>query len=136
MKHWVLPAFVTLICWGIWGFIPKITTRYIHPMSAMVYEAIGVGIMALVVLILLGFRPEIHPKGISLAVLTGILGITGALGFLFAIKSGKVSVVAMFTAMSPVVTVVLAFLLLKEPITVRESLGIACALAAIYFFTT
>jgi transporter family protein len=136
MNNWILPAFVTFICWGIWGFIPKITTRYINPMSAMVYESIGVGIMGGVVLITLGFRPEVHAKGIGLAIVTGVLGITGALGFLFAAKSGKISIVAVLTAMSPVITILLAHFFLKEPITVREGLGLLCAFAAIYLFTT
>jgi len=136
MSNWILPAIVTFICWGIWGFIPKITTQYISPMSAIIYETIGAGIMGFVVLTLIGFRPEIHAKGIGLAIATGVLGMTGALGFLFAVKSGKVSIVAMFTAMSPVITILLAYFLLKEPITLREGLGLLFAFTAIYFFTT
>jgi bacterial/archaeal transporter family protein len=136
MPNWMLPATLALICWGIWGFIPKITTRYIHPMSAMVYEAIGAGIMGFVMLAYLGFRPEIHPKGIGLALTTGMLGIIGALGFLFAVKVGKVSVIAIFTAMYPAITVLLACIFLKEPITLKEGIGFLCAFAAIYFFTS
>jgi transporter family protein len=136
MNNWILPAFVTFICWGIWGFIPKITTRYINPMSAIVYESVGVGVMGIVVFTIIGFRPEVHAKGICLAIITGVLGITGALGFLFAVKSGKVSIVAVFTAMSPVITILLAYFFLKEPISVREGCGLLCAFAAIYLFTT
>jgi len=136
MNSWILPAFVTFICWGLWGFIPKITIRYINPLSAVIYETIGAGIVAVVVLILIGFRPEIHPKGIGLAITTGILGMTGALGFLFAVKSGKVSIVAMSTAMSPIITIIIAYFLLEEPITLKEGLGMLCAFAAIYLFTS
>lgn len=136
MHGWFLAASVSFICWGIWGFIPKITTQYINPMSAMIFEAIGVIIMGLVILALVGFRPEIHPKGVCLSITTGVLGITCALGFLFAVKSGKVSAVAMFTALSPIVTVLLAHFLLKESITLREWLGMVCAFAAIVLFAT
>jgi transporter family protein len=134
MSNWFLPAFVALICWGIWGFIPKMTIQYINPMSALVFEAIGVIIAGLIVLSLLGFRPEVHPKGIALAIFTGILGMTGALGFLFAVKTGKVSIVAMVTAMAPIVTILLAYFLLGERITFKEGLGIVFALAAISLF--
>ncbi len=132
MNNWILPAIVTVICWGIWGFVPKITTQYINPMSAVIFESIGVIIVGVVVLCLLGFQPEIHPKGVGLAILTGILGMIGALGFLFAVKSGKVSNVVMFTAMSPILTILLAYLLLKEPITLREGLGMLFAFAALF----
>ena len=135
MTTWILPASVTLVCWGIWGFIPKITTRYISPMSAMIYETIGAMIVGLVVLTLVDFRPDVHIKGICLAITTGIIGLTGALCFLFAVKSGKVSVVAMFTAMSPVITIALGYLVLKEPVTLKEGLGILSAFTAIFFFT-
>ena len=134
MKTWILPAFVTLVCWGIWGFIPKLTTRYISPMSAIVYESLGALAMGGIVLVLLGFRPDVHAKGIFLAVATGMLGLTGALGFLFAVKSGKVSVVAMFTALSPLITITLGVLVLKEPITLKEGLGMVCAFIAIFLF--
>ena len=136
MKSWMLPAFVTLICWGIWGFVPKITTRYISPMSAMVYETLGALVVGFVVLVLLGFKPDVHAKGVCLAITTGIVGLTGALGFLFAVKSGKVSVVSMFTSLSPLITVTLGYLVLKEPITLKEGLGILSALIAILLFAS
>ncbi len=135
MATWIVPAFMTFVCWGIWGFIPKITTRYISPMSAMIYETIGAVIVGLVVLTLVDFKPDVHIKGICLAITTGIIGLTGALCFLFAVKSGKVSVVAMFTALSPVITVTLGWLVLKEPLNLKECLGILSAFAAIFFFT-
>ncbi len=136
MNNWMLPAIVAFVCWGIWGFIPKITTQYINPMSALIFEAVGAVIMGFAVLAFMSFQPEIHPKGIGLAILTGILGLAGALGFLFAVKSGKVSVVAMFTAMAPIVTILLAYFLLKEPITLKEGLGMVFAFAALFLFVT
>ncbi|MFW5489481.1 MAG: EamA family transporter [Desulfovibrio sp.] len=136
MPNWLLPATVTLVCWGLWGFVPKITTRYISPTSAIVYETLGCAIMGVVTLVFLGFRPDTDIRGAGLAVSTGILGMVGALGFLYAVKLGKVSVVAMFTALSPVVTVLLGVLLLKEALTVKEVLGMVCALTSIYLFTS
>ena len=133
-SQWIVPASVTLVCWGVWSFIPKITTRYISPMSAMVYEVIGAIIVGSVILTRLDFRPDINPKGVCLAVVTGMVGLTGALGFLFAVKNQKVSVVAMFTSLSPVITLILGWLVLKEPITLKEGLGIISAFAAICFF--
>jgi len=131
MKAWILPASVTFLCWGIWGFVPKITIRYISPMNALIFEAAGVAVAGVIGLAIVGFRPDLHPKGIGLAMVTGLVGMVGALGFLMALKSGKVSVVALFTGMSPVVTILLAHFLLSEPITVREGLGMLCAFAAI-----
>ena len=135
MNNWILPAFLTFVCWGIWGFVPKITTRYISPMSAMVYETVGAMIIGLIVLIFLDFKPDVHLKGTCLAISTGVIGFVGALCFLFAVKSGKVSVVAMFTALSPVLTTALGCLLLKETLNLKEGLGVLSAFVAIILFT-
>ncbi len=120
INSWIIPASITLFCWGVWSFIPKLTTRYISPVSAIFYEAIGACIMGFIALSITGFRPDTNIKGACFAVTTGIVGIGGALGFLFAIKSGKVSVVSMFVSMSPIITLTLAYLILKEHICKRD----------------
>ncbi len=135
INSWIIPASITLFCWGIWSFIPKLTTRYISPVSAIFYEAIGASIMGLIALSITGFRPDTNIKGAFFAIATGIVGIGGALGFLFAIRSGKVSVVSMFVSMSPIITLTLAYFILKEPVSVKEILGISCAFMALFFFT-
>ena len=50
MKEWILPTVGTFICWGLWSFIPKITTKYIDPKSAIVYEVIGGMLLSLIIL--------------------------------------------------------------------------------------
>ena len=135
MKAWLLPASMTMICWGIWGFIPKITTRYINPLSASVFEGLGSAVFAIIILFSLSFKPEIHPKGISLAFITGLLGMLGALFYLFAMPRGKVSVIATMTALNPIITIALAYFILKEPITLKEGIGMVFAFIAIVLFT-
>lgn len=135
MKEWLLPASMTLICWGIWGFIPKITTRYINPLSASLFEGLGSTIFALIVLVSLNFKPDIHPKGVSLAFITGLLGMLGALFYLLAMPKGKVSVIATLVALNPVITIGLAYLILKEPVTLKEGVGMVFAFIAIVLFT-
>lgn len=130
MRDWILPAMGTFLFWGLWGFFPKITIRYIGPLSAIVFEAL-VGVpVALVVLATLRFRPEIHPKGVLLASFTGVLGILGALSFLFAVRKGQVSLVTAFTAVYPALTILLAMLLLGERLGIRQWFGVGLALIA------
>jgi len=40
MKQWLLPTFGAFVLWGLWSFIPKITTKYISPKSAIVFEVL------------------------------------------------------------------------------------------------
>lgn len=136
MKDWFLPAFLTFFLWGTWGFIPKLTTKYISPISALVFEVVGVMIVGTFVLFFIGFRPEIHPKGMGFAISTGIFGILGALCYLIAISKGKVSVIVTMTALYPIFSIGLAYFILKEPINLKEGIGIVFAFIAIVLLST
>lgn len=130
MRDWIVPALGTFVFWGLWGFFPKLTTRYINPLSAIVFEAL-IGLpLALIVLAAIRFRPELHPRGVALAALTGVLGILGALMYLFAVRRGPASLVASFTAVYPAFTVLLAVVLLGERLILRQWIGVGLALVA------
>jgi transporter family protein len=130
MKDWILPAMGTFLFWGLYGFFPKITIRYINPLSTILFEAL-IGIpVAIVVLAVLKFRPEVHPTGVLLASLTGLLGMLGALSFLFAVRRGQVGLVSAFTALYPALTIMLAMLFLGERLELRQWFGVGLAILA------
>jgi bacterial/archaeal transporter family protein len=131
MKDWMLPTLGAMVCWGVWGFIPKLTTKYLSPQSAIVYEVVGAICLAAIALVSLKFQPDIHPTGIFLAVVTGMLGFLGAFCFLNAVSTGPVTLVATISALYPVISVLLAVAFLHESITLRQGFGIALALAAV-----
>lgn len=131
MKEWVLPTVGALLCWGVWGFIPKITTKYIDPRSAIVFEVAGGIALAIVVLLSLNFQVNVHPRGSVLAVITGMLGFLGAFCFLHAVMRGPVTLVATVSALYPAVSVLLAVQVLHEAITLRQGIGIGLAIASI-----
>ena len=135
MNSWVLPASMAFLFWGLSMTTPKIALRYISPMSVTVYEGIGVLLMTVIVLIFMGFRPDVHSKGIMYAILTGILVTSGGLLFFIALKSGKLSVVTVFVAMSPVIPILFGYFVLKEPIVLKEGIGMVFAFAAIVLFS-
>jgi transporter family protein len=131
---WYISAIAALMLWGLWGFFPKITTAYINPKSALVWEAVGTAIVGIVVLTMIGFKPEAHTKGILFGVLTGVFGLLGALAFLFAVSKGKASVVVTITALYPMVVILLSYFFLHETITVKQGIGIGFALVAVLLF--
>ncbi len=133
MQPWLLYSLIALLIWGLWGFFPKLTTNYIEPRSAMVFQSLGSLIVAIVVLIFaLKLKPDVHPKGFLFAVLTGIAGICGALFFLYALSTGgKTAAVVTLTALYPLITIALSFFLLHETITLVQGIGILLALVAI-----
>ena len=130
MRAWIVPALVTFVFWGLYGFFPKLTTKYINPSSAILYGSL-VGLpIAIFIFIVLRGQIESDPRGIALAVITGIVGIIGAFGFIVAATRGPVSLVVAFTALYPMVTILLATLFLGEVLEPRQWAGVGLALVA------
>ena len=77
MPSWMVPAALAFLFWGIYAFLPKLTIRYVDAASASIYHVLGGIAVALVVLAALGFRPATDPRGVGLALVTGMLGVGG-----------------------------------------------------------
>lgn len=131
MQSWILPTTLALACFGLWAFLPKLTVRYLDPKSALVFGTLGAVLVSVVVLAQMGFRAQAEPRGIVLAVLTAIFGFAGTLAYLYAAQRGPVALIATVTALYPVIAILLAVLVLNEPITLRQGLGMVLALVAI-----
>ena len=143
-----LPAAASLFFWGLWGFFPKIANREIgHPFSAAVYQYCGTVIcfatVGLAAFLLQRMAPSLlsslHVPAISLvwnargAAFAALAGICGAAGGMFSYRAASradISVVVTFTALYPLVTVVLAWIFLGERIDWRQWIGIVLALVA------
>lgn len=131
MDKWLLATLLSLVIFGFWGFFPKLAVTYISPQSALVYEVVGALLVGIVTLYCINFQPDIHPKGILFAVLTGIAGMAGTLFFFAAAQGGRISVVVSLTGLYPLITILLAAVILQEPISARQVAGIFFALIAI-----
>ncbi|BBA35387.1 uncharacterized protein sS8_3450 [Methylocaldum marinum] len=136
MTRWILPAAATFFCWGIWAFLPKLTTRYIDPRSAIIYEAAGGLVVAMIVLALIAFKPAADPRGIGLALSTGVLGTMGAFAYLYAVTRGPVTLVSTVTALYPILAILLAGLFLNDTVTLRQAAGIVLGVIAIVLIST
>ncbi len=134
MGNGMTAAIIALLLFGLWGFFPKLAMNYISPGSAIIYEVAGIMVVGLLALALVGFRPEVHPKGILFAVLTGVTGLLGTLFYFYAVRNAKVSVVVSLTALYPLITIFLALIVLREPISLRQLLAIILAMASLVLF--
>ncbi|MEW6429417.1 MAG: EamA family transporter [Thermodesulfobacteriota bacterium] len=135
MKDWLPHALAALFIYGLWGFFPKLAVRSLSPASALVWEVAGALAVGIAVLAGMGFRPQYDPKGVFFAVLTGIAGVVGTLFFFAAARTGKIAVVVSLTALYPLITILLAVLLLGEQLGLRQMAGMALALAAIFLLS-
>jgi len=135
MNNWFPPSIACLILWGVWGFFPKLATRYLPPGSVFIYQALGTLVVIFFVLISINFRPEVHPRGIIFSILAGLAAALGTVFFLLALAKGKASVVVTMTALYPLITLLLSAIFLKETLTLKQALGVLFSLAALLLFS-
>jgi len=130
---WFIYALLALILWGLWGFFPRIAVNYISPKSILIFESFGSLLVGISVLIFTG-QIELHPLSTVLSTLAGITGALGALFFIIALKKGNTYVVVAMTALYPLITILLCYAVLREPIKSKQMLGIIFAIIAMVLF--
>jgi uncharacterized membrane protein len=137
MARWLSFSLITIALFGVWGFVSTVITKEVAPLTVQVLSTIGL----LPVAFVLGFSQNLRKgtnfgAGIAVATLTGVLGGSGNVALYKALQiGGEGSVVVPLTGMYPLVTVVLARVLLKERLNRIQTLGIGLALVAIYLFS-
>lgn len=134
--HWLSAAFISLLSFGAWGFFTKLSVLHIDAKSALIYQTLGVMIIGLVTLGLMNFKPASDVKGFSYAVLTGITYGVGCLFYFIAASKGKIITVVTLTALYPLVTILLAYLLLQESVSAKQCAGVVLALVAIFLMSS
>ena len=135
MKTWMIWSGLALLCWGVYGFLPKLVVQSIKPQSAIVYEILGGMLVGIGVLFALNFRIETDPKGAGLALAAGFAAMLGALFYLKAATEADLALITPVTALYPMVTIFLAAVFLHESIGWRQMAGLLLAIAAIWLMT-
>ena len=130
IEVWFLPSVIALVIWGVTGFLSKIALKTLPPLQLLVYGALFFLTTAVLVQFFYG-GPEFHARGVTLALCVGAAGSVGQLMFLLALRDGPLTYVAMISSLYPLIATLLAFVLLGEPLTMRQIAGVAMGLFAI-----
>lgn len=128
MGAWVLPAAGALVLWGCWGLFQKLTTMDMPTKNVYLIGVLS-AVMAGLVMMATGGTPDgFTTRGIVYALLACAASAVAALLFLVAVGKGSPSLVITFTALYPLVTILLSYLVLRESISGRQGMGIVLAL--------
>ena len=134
--RWFWCCVFCVACWVPWTFLSKLGAEHI-PAPTMQYLfnwgsiPVGLGFLARQ-----RFRIEKSPKGIAFGLTVGILSAVGQLALFAAFRySPNASVVTVITSLYPLVTVVLAVIVLRERLTRSQVLGLGFAAAAFVIFS-
>jgi transporter family protein len=136
MMNWFPAAILSLLSFGLWGLFTKLAVVHVDSKTALIYQTIGVAVVGLVILTTVNFKPATDAKGIGYALLTGLAYGVGCLFYLIAASKGKIITVVTLTALYPLITILLAYLLLKEAVSIKQWLGIVLAFGAIVLMSS
>lgn len=125
---WMAPAVLAMVLWGVWGLFQKLATNEMSPRNVYFASALGAVSVVLALLATTKFPIPMNYEGAFFGVLAGVCSSLGGLFFLQAISRGEVAIVITFTALYPLVSIILSFILLHETITLKQGIGIVLAI--------
>ncbi|HEY7304618.1 MAG TPA: DMT family transporter [Bryobacteraceae bacterium] len=135
---WMLLSILTVFLWGGWGLESKFVVDRISPYLNQVIFSAGLLPPLIWILFSRNLRRATgkRRKGAFYGLLTGVLGGTGNIAFYLGLaKGGKAAVVVPLVGLAPLVTVVLAFFLLRESLNRIQIVGLLLALVSIFLLS-
>jgi bacterial/archaeal transporter family protein len=133
---WFWYSVLSVFCMGGWTLLGKLGTTEISARTMQFLYPFGWIPVALACLWVRRFRIEKSTLGIVYSTAIGVLGGMGGLAFFAACRTGgNTSAIVAATAMYPLITVVLAVLVLREKLTRLHILGLVFAAAAFVLFS-
>jgi uncharacterized membrane protein len=134
-KPWLTYALITTGFWGVWGAFAEFPTRHGFP-ETLVYVVWALTMIppALYAMQRVGWRVLRDAKSILLGSLIGLTGAGGQMLLFHAVHTGPTYLIFPIIALSPVITIALSMLFLKERVSKVGALGVALALIALPLF--
>lgn len=125
-----------VLCWGGWALLSKLGSREIPPETMQFLFTIGTLPVCIALLIARRFKLERSLKGIFYAILNGILAGVGGLALFAAYHTNSnTSLITSATALYPVITVLLAVMVLRERFRSIQVVGLVFAAIAFVIFS-
>ncbi len=127
---------VLLLFWGIWGVTIKVAMQSIGLQVVVWVQLAQTLIFPLYFLVFKDLLPlKLEGPAILWAMFSGAISLIGTLMLYLLLRVAPTSIVIPLSALYPIITIALAFLVLHERITAQQWLGIVFALIAIALLT-
>lgn len=136
MPRWLLFTLIAVLCWGVWAVLGKLTGDSVTAAQSQALSTLGI----LPILVVLARHGLVPARGRSLngvlaAFFSGVLTCAGNIAFYHALNAGaKAATVVPLTALYPLVTVLLAMVVLREQLNRIQMAGVVFSLIAIALF--
>ena len=136
-RLWLVFAIITTFAWGVWGAFAGVPANAETPGEPIFPETLGYIVWsltmippAIVALWLIDWKLDTNIKSIALGMAIGLLGAAGQLVLFKALRMAPPHLLFPFIALSPLVTISLAAVILGERVRSRGAVGIVLAIVA------
>lgn len=132
---WLMYALTTTLLWGVWGAFAGLPSQHGFP-ETLIYVVWALTMVppALFVLARSGWRVRRDGRSIGYGLTIGVLGAGGQMVLFYAVKAGPAYLIFPLISLSPVLTIVLSFLFLRERTGAMGIAGILLAICALPLF--
>jgi drug/metabolite transporter (DMT)-like permease len=132
---WLGYTLVTTLLWGVWGAFAGLPSQYGFP-ETLIYVVWALTMVppALFVLARAGWRIKRDGRAIGYGLAIGLLGAGGQMILFYAVKAGPTYLIFPLISLSPVITIALSYLFLRERTGVMGVAGIVLAVCALPLF--
>lgn len=134
-RSWLFNALATVGLWGVWGAFSGLSAQRGFP-DTLVYCVWALTMIppALVVLSQARWLLDRTPRAIAYGLAVGLLGAGGQMLLFYAVARGPAYLIFPIISLSPVVTIALSFVLMRERTGRLGAFGILLALVALPTF--
>jgi uncharacterized membrane protein len=134
-RPWLIYALVTVSFWGVWGVFAGEPASHGFP-DTLIYCVWALTMIppAFFALHRIGWRLQTSGRDVLYGALIGFLGAGGQMLLFNAVKSGPAYLVFPLISLSPLVTVLLSFAILRERTTWLGGVGVLLALLSLPMF--
>jgi drug/metabolite transporter (DMT)-like permease len=134
-KAWLIYALATTILWGVWGAFTELSPQRGFP-ETLVYCVWSLTMIppALYALARAGWRLERDPRAVVYGLIIGLTGAGGQMVLFSAVTMGPPYLIFPLISLSPMVTIAMSYVLLRERTNMLGAAGIVLALLALPLF--
>jgi drug/metabolite transporter (DMT)-like permease len=136
MPRWLGCTAPALLSWGVWAIMAKLIGEALSAMHNQALSTLGIlPVMLAFVFSRKSSTPASRRRGILYALAGGTVSCIGNVFYYDALsRGGKAATIVPLTALYPLMTILLAMLLLKERLNRIQLGGVLVSLIAIYLF--
>ncbi len=134
-RRWLIFALMTVALWGVWGALAGVSARHGFP-ETLVYcvWALTMIVPAAVVMHREKWKLDRDRLSVLYGLLIGLTGAGGQMILFYAVTRGPAYLIFPIISLSPLVTILMSLVLLRERTNRWGALGVALALIALPLF--